>query len=129
LRGGGSSSNRGFSAGTLGDSKYGGTRRFEGSLELRIPLGAQFGIVGFFDIGDVSDPGSDAQGRANKSAFRFDHLNASTGFGLRLFTVLGAIRFDAGWRIPGLQTLGVHDDGITFGVWPSAIHLTIGEAF
>ena len=129
MRGGGSASNRGFSAGTLGDSRYGGTRRFEGSIELRIPLGEQFGLVAFGDIGNVSDPGTNDQGRPNHGNFGFNHLNAATGFGLRLFTVLGAIRFDAGWRIPGLQTLGVRNDGITFGAWPSAMHLTIGEAF
>jgi outer membrane protein assembly factor BamA len=129
LRGGGSASNRGFSAGTLGDSRLGGTRRFEGSLELRIPLGEQFGLVAFGDIGNVSDPGQDDEGHPNKASFGFNHLNAATGFGLRLYTVLGAIRFDAGWRIPGLQTLGVRNDGITFGAWPSAMHLTIGEAF
>jgi len=129
LRGGGSASNRGFAAGTLGDSKLGGTRRFEGSLELRIPLGEQFGFVAFGDIGNVSDPGNNELGTPNKATFGFNHLNAATGFGLRLYTVLGAIRFDAGWRIPGLQTLGVKNDGVTFGVWPSAVHLTIGEAF
>lgn len=129
LRGGGASSNRGFAAGTLGDSKYGGTRRFEGSVELRIPLGSTFGFVAFFDVGNVTDPGTDDQGHANKSDFRFKQLNAATGFGLRLFTILGSIRFDSGWRIPGLQTLGVKNDGITFGFWPSALHLTIGEAF
>jgi hypothetical protein len=77
----------------------------------------------------VSDPGTNEQGHPNKSEFRFDHWNAATGFGLRLFTVLGAIRFDSGWRIPGLQTLGLKNDGVTFGFWPSALHLTIGEAF
>ena len=62
-------------------------------------------------------------------SFEFRKLNAATGFGLRYFSVLGAIRFDAGWRIPGLQEIGNSNDGVTFGLAPSAVHFTIGEAF
>ncbi|HTV18128.1 MAG TPA: POTRA domain-containing protein, partial [Polyangiaceae bacterium] len=39
LRGGGASSNRGFLAGQLGVGLEGGTRRWETSLELRVPIG------------------------------------------------------------------------------------------
>jgi outer membrane protein insertion porin family/translocation and assembly module TamA len=132
LRGGGAASNRGFLAGRLGDSEYGGTRRWEGSLELRIPVGGDFGFVAFGDVGDVSDAAGETvlPGAPLKlPTFEFRRLNAATGFGLRYFSVLGAIRLDVGWRIPGLQVVGQRDDGVTFGVGPSAVHFTIGEAF
>jgi len=128
LRGGGASSNRGFLPGRLGDGLEGGTRRWELSTELRIPFGGNFGLVGFFDTGDVSrDP-----------EFRFDYPQASTGFGLRVYTLVGAIRLDFAWRIPGLQVLAAEDervpdlddegDPLGFGS-PFTFHLTIGEAF
>ncbi len=122
LRGGGANSNRGFAAGELGAGTDGGIRRYEASLEMRIPLGEDFGVVLFGDAGDVS------QGER----IRFDHTNVAVGFGLRYFTILGAIRFDAGWRVPGLQRIGGSADpenDIEVSVGPSAWHLTIGEAF
>jgi outer membrane translocation and assembly module TamA len=119
LRGGGANSNRGFAPGTLGAGIDGGKRRWESSVELRIPLSRTFGFVLFFDTGDV-----------NRGArVRFDHLNAATGFGLRLYTPFAAIRFDAGWRIPALQVVGAPEPPLHVGVLPSAAFLTIGEAF
>jgi translocation and assembly module TamA len=125
LRGGGANSNRGFFPGRLGDSEvvdgvtkyYGGTRRYEGSLEARIPLGGDFGVVVFGDIGDVS------------TSFRFNHLNTSLGFGFRYHSVLGALRLDAAWRIPGAQVINGPEPELTVNGWPSAVALTIGEAF
>lgn len=119
LRGGGANSNRGFAPGTLGAGIDGGKRRWESSIELRIPLSRTFGFVLFFDTGDVNAG----------TRMRFDHLNASTGFGLRLYTPFAAIRFDAGWRIPGLQVAGGPEPPLHVGVLPSAAFLTIGEAF
>jgi translocation and assembly module TamA len=129
LRGGGANSDRGFLAGHLGDSVDGGTRRFEGSLELRVSLGPDFGVVVFGDVGNVSDTGADADGNAYPPSFQFSEIHAATGLGVRYFSVLGALRLDAGWRIPGLQDLNTRDDGIHWSGWPSAVHLTIGEAF
>lgn len=118
LRGGGPTSNRGFAAGRLGDGLIGGSRRFEGSLELRVPLGGDLGLVFFGDVGDVH------------TSFRWKHLNTSAGLGLRYFSIIGAIRLDAGWRIPGAQVLGAEPAPAYKGDgWPSAVHLTIGEAF
>lgn len=143
LRGGGANSNRGFLPGLLGyDEDFramsppdmmqnptlfsrkdfpGGSRRWEGSIELRIPLGSDFGITLFGDIGDVA------------TSFRWSHLNTSAGFGLRYHTIVGALRLDAGWRIPGLQVINGLEPpkGTTYrtGALPSAVHLTIGEAF
>jgi outer membrane protein assembly factor BamA len=125
LRGGGANSNRGFLAGTLGAGYTGGIRRWEASTELRFPIGGSFVLAGFFDVGDVNDA----------DTFRFDHLNATVGHGFRFYTVLGAIRLDFGYRIPGLQRAdgsdGIEDDAETLpfiGV-PGAIHLTIGDAY
>jgi translocation and assembly module TamA len=121
MRGGGANSDRGFGAGELGDGLVGGSRRYEGSLELRVPLGGDFGFVVFGDVGDVH------------TSWRFNHLNTAAGAGLRYSSVLGALRFDAGWRIPGAQIVSGHgaDDVDTYkgSGWPSAVHLTIGEAF
>jgi outer membrane protein assembly factor BamA len=122
LRGGGANSDRGFRAGSLGVGEGGGIRRYEASLELRVPLGKDLGVVVFSDIGDVS----------RGKEIRFDHTNAAVGFGLRYFTILGAIRFDAGWLVPGLQRIGDSNDpanDVHVGFLPSQAFLTIGEAF
>jgi outer membrane translocation and assembly module TamA len=131
LRGGGANSNRGFLAGRLGAGLQGGLRRWESSLELRVPFGSSLGSVLFADFGDVNDG----------ERFRFGHLNTSLGFGLRYFTVIGALRLDAGFRIPGWQRARQPADGssdIEPGADefpfpgkgpPGALHLTIGESF
>jgi outer membrane protein assembly factor BamA len=125
LRGGGAYGNRGFLAGELGAGPTGGIRRWELMSELRVPFGDSFVIAGFFDLGDVNDAAS----------FRFDHLNATVGHGFRFYTVLGAIRLDFGYRIPGLQRAdgsnGIEPDAEELWLLdvPGAIHLTIGDAF
>jgi outer membrane translocation and assembly module TamA len=163
LVGGGSVSNRGYPAGYLGDVERraiesrpypgggqpvyqpvtisGGNRRWEASLELRIPITQELGFVLFADAGDVT----------RTSTFRFNVPQISPGFGLRLRTVVGTIRFDWGFRPDILQVIGLSDpsldprgvactttlttacrpvSNIDLGVpIPSAIHLTIGEAF
>jgi len=114
LRGGGAQSNRGFIADELGVGRQGGLRRWEGSAELRVRLGEAFAVVGFLDVGDVLDG----------TALTFSEPNPSAGGGLRYLTVVGAIRFDLGFRLgrvpPGAPSL--------FGA-PGAMHLTLGEAF
>lgn len=125
LRGGGASSNRGFLAGTLGVGLDGGTRRWETSFELRVPIGQSFVVAGFADFGDVSRDG----------AFRFNHLNTTLGYGLRYHTVIGAIRFDVGYRVPAWQRAdgsnGIEADAneLLFSDLPGAMHLTIGDPF
>lgn len=116
LRGGGAQSNRGFVAGTLGAGEDGGLRRWESSVELRIRLGASFGVVGFYDMGDV----------IRGPSLNFAEPNPSAGFGLRYLTIVGAIRFDLGFRlnhVPG------NDDKLFLFDTPGAMHLTLGEAF
>ncbi len=126
LRGGGSTSNRGFAPGKMGspdeDEPGAGIRKWEASLELRVPFGEDFGMVFFGDMGDVS----------RSKRIRFEQLNTAIGLGLRYFTILGAIRFDAGWRIPGWQTTPGEVPASyppSESGWPDAFHLTIGEAF
>jgi outer membrane protein assembly factor BamA len=125
LRGGGANSNRGFGAGQLGDGIDGGIRRWESSLELRIPLGKSLSLAAFGDMGDV---------HAGKS-FRFDHLNTSAGGGLRYRTPIGPIRLDVGYRIRALARADgskpTEDPQTNLGFikFPGAINLTIGESF
>jgi hypothetical protein len=134
LRGGGPYSVRGIQAGLLGlrDENGlwfpGGTRSWLASLELRVPLGDSFGIATFADVGDV-DGGSATQ----RARFRFDHPNTTLGAGLRYKTIVGPIRLDVGFLVPGLQ--GKREDSRNVDYrdpWfrlRGAVHLTIGEAF
>jgi outer membrane protein assembly factor BamA len=119
LRGGGANGNRGFGAGKLGAGIDGGKRRWESSIELRIPLGADLGFALFLDGGDVS----------RGSAVHFDRPHLATGFGFRYYTPFAPIRFDAGWRIPDWQRFDGVEEDTEVEVLPSAAHLTIGEAF
>jgi hypothetical protein len=158
LLGGGSVSNRGVPAGLLGDVVRravesrpgptgeaqlfqpvlvsGGIRRWEASIELRVPITPEIGIVGFTDLGNVS----------RSEDFHFDVLNLAVGFGLRYRTIIGPLRFDWAFRIPGADYVGAQGADPRpppcgterdvecrpvhriFGT-ESAIHLTIGESF
>jgi outer membrane protein assembly factor BamA len=140
LRGGGAQSNRGFLPGQLGDSRVGGTRQWESSVEWRIPLADSFSIVGFGDIGDVdgcpSDPSTVEPPRDEKckTRFRFERLNTSFGGGLRYRTIVGPIRLDVGYRPKNLQRSNGspgEEDTLNLGKakFRGAVHLTIGEAF
>ncbi len=141
LRAGGPSSHRGFIPGFLGDrdepvrpgdpnsSFYfrnsGGLRRWEASLEVRMPLSPDFGLVAFSDFGDMN--------RAKN--YRFNHLNLAVGLGLRYQTVVGPLRLDVAGLVPRAQVVGGEENTQPFAVrapffrFPGAVHLTIGEAF
>jgi hypothetical protein len=62
-------------------------------------------------------------------------LNTSVGYGLRYYTVIGAIRLDVGYRIPRWQRSdgsdGLENDAnsVLFTDLPGAVHLTIGDPF
>jgi len=116
LRGGGAQSNRGFVAGRLGSGLEGGLRRWESATELRIRLGGAFGVVGFYDMGDV----------IRGTTLTFTRPNPSAGFGLRYITIVGAIRFDVGFRLDKVE--GDANKLFLFDT-PGAMHLTLGEAF
>lgn len=123
LRGGGANSNRGFLAGRLGVGLQGGIRRWEASTELRFPLGSNFALASFADVGDVND----------QPQWRFQHLNLAVGGGLRFYTIIGAIRLDFGLRVPSLQRAdgsdGIEPDANELFGAPGALHLTIGDPF
>jgi outer membrane protein assembly factor BamA len=95
----------------------GGAQLFESSAELRTRLttvrGMGLGGVTFLDGADVTEPGG----------LDVNNLHWAAGVGLRLFTVVGAIRADVGYR---LNRTGPTEPeaGSRF-----AFHLSIGEAY
>lgn len=103
----------------------GGFTLWEGSAEVRFPISGPFSGATFCDMSDVSP---------KKIDLRFRYLHLSCGVGARYDTAVGAIRFDAGYRIPGMQVIGGADDEIegnagTFFGLPLTISLGIGEAY
>ena len=103
----------------------GGLSLWEASVEVRFPvLGPLSGAV-FMDASDVS---------RSRLTLRINYPHLSTGLGVRYDTPVGPVRLDIGYRIPGMQVLGVAhpsdqvDPGTTFGA-PVAVNLAIGEAF
>jgi translocation and assembly module TamA len=127
---GGSTTQRGFSERRLAPSltgevdgsertvPYGGAELVETNVELRTRIGKVKGMgvggVGFLDGGDVVDTDTHVD---------LSNLHWAAGVGLRLFTLVGAVRADFGYR---LNRTGPMDPspGDKF-----AFHLSIGEAF
>jgi len=146
LRGGGATSVRGYLPGALGDSRLGGVRRWEATVELRVPVTVDFGIVVFADTGDVhgaytledrpiSDGRLDNIRFSGRPRFRFENPHLSVGLGLRYHTLVGPLRFDVGFQIPGAQrtsgaeTAAEANSTLPFTDLGGAVHLTIGESF
>jgi outer membrane protein assembly factor BamA len=127
---GGSSSNRGFSERRLSPTvsgmtmtgflsePIGGAGMFDSSFEVRSQIGkirtVGVGGVVFLDAGDVT---------LTPAELNFGNLNYALGAGLRAFTIIGAVRFDVGYR---LNRTGPMDPepGSHY-----AFHLSLGEAF
>ncbi|MDH3200172.1 MAG: BamA/TamA family outer membrane protein [Myxococcales bacterium] len=140
LRSGGPTSHRGFFPGFLGDPgsvdslteegndarNDGGLRRWEASVEWRLPVTQNFATAFFMDFGDV-----------NRGKFyRFNYIRAAAGFGFRYQTPVGPIRLDFGFLIPKWQVVGEPPPPNAFNIFrfirggaPGAIQFTIGEAF
>lgn len=101
----------------------GGRTKWETTIELRFPLVGQLYGATFCDAADVAP---------NTLQYRFNRPHLSCGLGARYSTPVGPLRFDVGYRIPGLQTLGSSEGEGTpptfFGV-PIAVAFSIGEAF
>ncbi len=105
------------------DLPLGGFTLWEASVELRYPIsGALSGTV-FTDASDVSP---------RELSFRFNRLHLSVGLGLRYDTPVGPIRFDVGYRVPGLQApKGATDEGNPEPILglPIALSFGIGESY
>jgi outer membrane protein assembly factor BamA len=100
----------------------GGFTLWEASAEFRYPIMGPFSGAVFLDAADVS---------LREANFRFNRPHLSTGLGFRYDTPIGPVRFDAGYRIPGIQAPAAPDEGVpdeTFGL-PIALSFGIGEAF
>jgi outer membrane protein assembly factor BamA len=104
------------------DLPLGGFTLWESSLELRYPLSKSFSGAIFADAADVAP---------RKLTFRWNRPHLSAGVGLRYDTPVGPVRFDVGYRIPGLQAPAAPDEGKpdTLLGLPVAISFGIGEAF
>lgn len=68
----------------------GGKTMLNANIELRFPVWKKIGGVIFQDLGALSG--------TMFADFKTQDLLASTGFGVRIFTPLGPLRFDIGWR-------------------------------
>jgi translocation and assembly module TamA len=97
---------------------YGGTAMLDLSTEVRVPITTRrklgFGVATFLDGGDVTEGWDELDA---------GHLHWAAGAGLRVSTLVGAIRADLAYRLtrsgPGEPRAGEH----------FAYHLGIGEAF
>lgn len=98
---GGGINNRGWRANTLGfvpDQEEGGNFSIDGMFEHRLrpfinssnTLIKDLGFVYFLDYGNVWE---------NVGDFKLDQIAISTGFGVRYFTIIGAIRLDLGLKL------------------------------
>jgi translocation and assembly module TamA len=96
----------------------GGAELFESNFELRARLGTIKGMgvggVTFLDGADVVNDGQHVD---------LTNLHWAAGLGLRLFTIVGAVRADVGYRL-NRTGFGEPDPGSRF-----AFHLSIGEAY
>jgi outer membrane protein assembly factor BamA len=106
------------------DLPLGGLTLWEAALELRYPISGAFAGVLFVDTSDVSPYRVD---------FRLDHPHLSAGFGFRYETPIGPVRFDLGYRVPGLQYPENAPDerrapSTVLGL-PIALSFGIGESF
>ncbi len=97
---------------------YGGTALLDLSTELRFPLATiyelDFGGDLFVDGGDVTE---------GWGALDLGHLHWAAGAGLRVLTVVGAVRLDVAYRLDRFGS-GEPRVGDRF-----AFHLSVGEAF
>ncbi|MBK9030632.1 MAG: BamA/TamA family outer membrane protein [Myxococcales bacterium] len=96
---------------------YGGTGLLEVSGELRFPLPRlpyDLAGVAFLDGGDVPD---------DWAAIALDHLHWAAGLGLRLPTLIGAVRLDVAYRLTRTGA-GEPRPGERW-----TFHLSVGEAF
>lgn len=98
---GGSSNNRGWRANTLGfvpNQETGGKFSIDGSFEHRLrpfinsenQIIKDLGFVYFLDYGNVWE---------TVKEFKLNEIALSTGFGIRYYTIIGAVRLDLGLKL------------------------------
>ncbi len=89
-----------------GPVETGGTTFLGGSLEARFRVNDTYGLVGFFDIGSVSDSG-----------FGRGDVHSGAGIGLRYATGFGPLRFDLAGPVSGSTGSGLQ------------LYVGLGQAF
>jgi outer membrane translocation and assembly module TamA len=83
------------------------------NAELRVPVHGGFGVVGFFDTGNVF---------ARTNDINFGELRSALGFGVRYKSPIGPIRVDLGFKL-GRHTIAGRLEDLT------AFHISLGQAF
>jgi outer membrane protein assembly factor BamA len=127
---GGATTQRGFSERQLAPTLFGapgespssvpvgGGGLFESNLEVRARLGTirKMGVGGvvFVDGGDVRERFADID---------FSNLHWAAGAGVRVFTIVGAVRFDVGYRLNRTGPTEPEPNS------HYAFHLSLGEAY
>jgi hypothetical protein len=76
----------------------GGTKVFEANLEVRVPLGRDFEVVGFGDVGQVWGAGQTIDPA---------DLEFTPGAGVRYLSPIGPIRVDVGYTFRESERLSV----------------------
>ena len=104
----------------------GGLSLWESSAELRFHILGDLSGALFVDASDVS---------RQRTTLRFNYPHLSVGGGMRYATPVGPVRFDIGYRVPGMQKVGGALDpkidgspGTILGA-PIAISIGVGEVF
>jgi outer membrane protein assembly complex protein YaeT len=112
---------RGFALDQLGAPKtinkngvpIGGNALVLVNAESRVPVRGGFGVVGFFDTGNVFEHTTDVN---------LGELRSAVGFGLRYRSPIGPIRFDLGFKLRPRTIAGRRED-------LTAFHISLGQAF
>lgn len=108
---GGATTLRGFANDEAGpraatDKPLGGNALIINNLELRFPLASRFGGALFYDTGNVF---------SEIRSIRFSDFTHSVGFGVRVQTPIGPIRFDYGFNLKPLPGKSSQHFFISFG--------------
>jgi outer membrane protein assembly factor BamA len=84
------------------------------NAELRVPIAGGFGVVGFFDTGNVFEHTRDVD---------FAQLRSAVGFGVRYRSPVGPIRVDVGFKVNRRDIAEGRREA------PAAVHISLGQAF